>query len=127
LDRKEGKITSEGNKSGDARNVGEAAGAGAGIGAIAGAVGGRPGLGVGVGAAAGAATGLPGVFLSRGSEAVLAKGTQLDMVLDRDLSFTTPETTFPASGARISVDTSSGPVSQKDRSSGVPGLSRRFP
>src|SRR5213593_487722 len=39
LDRTEGRITSEGNKSGDARSVGEATAGGATIGAIAGAAG----------------------------------------------------------------------------------------
>lgn len=127
LDRKEGKITSEGNKSGDARTVGEAAAGGATIGAIAGAAGGRPGFGVGVGAAAGAAAGLAGVLLSRGPEAVLAKGTQLDMVLDRDLQFTEDEVTFSNALQRINVDTSSGPSSQKDRSREMPRLGRRYP
>jgi hypothetical protein len=31
---------------------------------------------------------------SRGPEAILEKGTQLDMVLDRDLRFSTEEVTF---------------------------------
>lgn len=126
LDRKEGKITSEGNKGGDARNVGEAAAGGATIGAIAGAAAGRPGFGVGVGAAAGAAAGLAGVLFSRGPEAVLSKGTQLDMVLDRDLAFTAAELAFPNSGQRVSVDTSPGPVSRKDRE-GIPRLGGRYP
>ncbi len=127
LDRKEGKISSEGNKGGDARNVGEAGAAGASIGVIAGAAGGRPGLGAGVGAAAGAAAGLVGVLLSRGPEAVLAKGTQLDMLLDRDLNFTETEVTFQGGLQRISVDTSGGPASQKERQSNVPHLGRRLP
>lgn len=126
LDRKEGRITSEGNKGGDARTVGEAAGGGATVGAIAGAAAGHPGMGVGVGAAAGAAAGLIGVLLSRGPEAVLAKGTQLDMVLDRDLSFNEAEIQFPNAAQRISVDAGGGPTSQKDRSE-VPRLGRRYP
>ena len=127
LDRKEGKITSEGNKGGDARNVGEAAAGGATVGAIAGAAAGRTGLGVGVGAAAGAAAGLAGVLLSRGPEAVLAKGTQLDMVLDRDLTFTPAEINFPSATQRISVDAGGGPISQKDRNRDIPRLGRRYP
>lgn len=128
LDRQEGKITSEGNKSGDARSVGEAAAGGASIGAIAGAAGGRAGFGVGIGAAAGAAAGLVGVLLSRGPDALLAKGTQLDMVLDRELSFTTEELNFSAASQRISVDAGAGPVSQKDRDGNrLPRLGRRYP
>ena len=94
FDQKEGRVTSESNKGGDARSVGEATAAGASIGVIAGAASGRAGLGLGVGAAAGAAAGLIGVLASRGPEAILEKGTQLDMVLDRDLFFTEEEVTF---------------------------------
>ncbi|MCX6628702.1 MAG: hypothetical protein NTW28_13865, partial [Candidatus Solibacter sp.] len=50
LDRVEGKVKSEGNKSGDAKSVGEAAAAGASIGVIAGGATGHYGLGAGVGA-----------------------------------------------------------------------------
>jgi type IV secretion system protein VirB10 len=122
LDREEGKIKGEGNKSGDARTVGEAAGGGATVGAIAGAAGGRPGMGVGIGAAAGAAAGLIGVLLSRGPEAMLPKGTQLDMVLDRELSFSDAEVQFPNTPQRITVDTGTGPVSQRNSGSGIPRL-----
>src|SRR5436189_5827443 len=45
LDRAEGKVHSEGNKSGDARTVGEAAAAGASIGTIAGGAAGHYGMG----------------------------------------------------------------------------------
>jgi hypothetical protein len=91
LQKDEGKIRSEGNKGGDARTVGEAAAGGASIGAIAGSVGGRPGMGVGIGSAAGAAAGLAGVLFSRGPDAVLARGTTLEMVLDRPLVFDVTE------------------------------------
>src|SRR3974390_1087792 len=58
LDKNEGKIKSEGNKTGDARTIGQTAAAGAGIGAIAGSDAGHAGMGAGIGAAAGAAAGL---------------------------------------------------------------------
>ena len=48
-------------------------------------------MGAGVGAAAGATAGLVAVLLSRGPDAVLAKGTTLEMVLDRPLQFTPEE------------------------------------
>jgi len=118
LDRREGKITSEGNKSGDLRTIGEVAA----IGSISGAAAGRSAVGMGVGVAAGAAAGLVGVLLSRGPDAILAKGSQLDMVLDRDLTFAPSEINFPTPAQRIVVDTSPGPVSGKDRSGGVPRL-----
>src|SRR4051794_36838186 len=62
LDRSEGKVKSEGNKGGDVRTVGEAAGAGASIGMIAGSAAGHTGMGAGLGAAAGAAAGLIGIL-----------------------------------------------------------------
>ena len=75
LDRKEGTIKSEGNKSGDVRTVGETAAAGASVGALAGSMSGAAGLGAGIGAAAGATAGLMGVLFTRGPEAVLAKAS----------------------------------------------------
>jgi type IV secretion system protein VirB10 len=47
----------------------------------------RSAAGVGIGAAAGAAAGLAGVLLSRGPDAVLPRGSSLEMVLDRPLAF----------------------------------------
>ncbi len=124
LDRAEGKVRSEGNKSGDARNVAEATAAGASIGAIAGgASGGHYGMGAGIGAAAGAGAGLMGVLLSRGPDAVLAKGSTLEMVLDRPLQFEESELytgPLPRAG-----DGGGGPLpSQKD---GGTLTRRRFP
>lgn len=94
LDRAEGKVKSEGNKTGDARTVGEAAAAGASIGVIAGNAAGHMGMGAGIGAAAGAAAGMAGVLFSRGPDAVLAKGSTLEMVLDRAISFNESELNF---------------------------------
>jgi len=96
LDRDEGKVTGDGNKSGDVRTIGEAAGAGASVGTIAGAATGHPGMGAGVGGAAGAAAGLAGVLLTRGPDVTLAKGTTVEMILDRPLAFDEDELTTPA-------------------------------
>jgi hypothetical protein len=79
VERGEGKIQGGTNKAGDAKTVGGATAAGAGIG--------RLGGNTGAGAAAGAAAGLAGVLLRRGPEIILAKGTSMEMVLDRDLKF----------------------------------------
>lgn len=92
LDKSEGMVKSEGNKAGDARVVGEAAGAGASIGVIAS----RTAMGAGIGAAAGAAAGLIGVLATRGPDAVLPRGSTVEMVLDRPISFNTGELTFTA-------------------------------
>jgi type IV secretion system protein VirB10 len=91
LNRSEGRIEGEGNKAGDAKTVGETTAAGAGIGTIAGAATGHYGLGAGIGAAAGAAAGLAGVLSSRGPEVVLPPGTTMELVLDRDLRFTSAD------------------------------------
>jgi type IV secretion system protein VirB10 len=94
LDRQEGKIRGESNKAGDAATIGETAAAGASIGAIAGGVNGHYGMGAGIGAAAGAAAGLMGVLLSRGPDAVLAKGSTIEMVTDRPIIFQASELNF---------------------------------
>ncbi len=94
LDQKEGVVKSDSNKGGDAKTVGEVAASGASIGAIAGAAAGHAGMGAGVGAAAGAAAGLAGVLLTRGPDAILAKGSTIEMVLDRPLVFDANEVNF---------------------------------
>jgi hypothetical protein len=94
LDREEGKVLSETDKGGDMRTIGEAAGAGATAGGVAGSAAGHAALGVGIGAAAGAAAGLIGVLASRGPDAVLAKGSTVEMVLDRELKFSESDVTF---------------------------------
>ncbi|MGD0498271.1 MAG: hypothetical protein ABSC23_07530 [Bryobacteraceae bacterium] len=94
LDRAEGKIESEGNKSGDLQTVGETTAVGASVGAIAGNAAGHAGMGIGVGAGAGLAAGLIGVLVTRGPDAVLEKGTTVEMVLDRNLTFSASELDF---------------------------------
>ena len=95
LDRKEGSIKSEGNKAGDTRTIAETAASGASIGAVAGGMAnGRPGLGAGIGAAAGATAGLIAVLVTRGPDAVLARGTTMEMVLDRPIGFQTNDLDF---------------------------------
>ncbi len=123
FDKSEGKIKSEGNKSGDARNVGEATAAGASIGVIAGGATGHYGMGAGIGAAAGATAGLMGVLLSRGPDAVLAKGSTIEMVLDRPLNFEASELNF---GAMQPAHVSDGPgPAPSNKNSSI--SRRRFP
>lgn len=113
LDKSEGKIKGEGDKAGDVKTVGEATGAGATIGGLAGAAAGHAGLGAGLGAAAGATAGLLGVLLTRGPDAILAKGTTMEMVLDRPLEFNTAEIDFHNSMPR--AQSSDGPGPQPSR------------
>lgn len=123
LDRSEGAIKSEGNKSGDVRTIGETAAAGASIGALAGSAAGAAGMGAGIGAAAGATAGLVGVLLTRGPEAVLAKGTTIEMMLDRTVSFDETELDFSNSpGRRVSTNDAGGPLPSRK----TPAV-RRFP
>lgn len=126
LDHKEGTIRSEGNKAGDVRAVGEAAAAGASIGALAGSVNGAAGMGAAIGAGAGAAAALVGVMFTRGPDAILAKGTTIEMVLDRQVRFEESELDFTNANLRRSSDSSNGPLpsSRTPYPSRVPG--RRF-
>ena len=125
LDRKEGKVISEGNKGGDAKTVAEAGLAGTSIGLIAGAAAKNVGMGAGVGAGAGLAAGLAEVLLTRGPDAVLAKGSTIEMITDRPIAFSESELNFsnaPAGSGHYS-DGGGGP--QPSQKQG--GLSRRFP
>jgi type IV secretion system protein VirB10 len=124
LDRDEGAIRSEGNKAGDVRTIGETAAAGASIGALAGSAAGAAGMGAGIGAAAGATAGLVGVLMTRGPEAVLAKGTTIEMMLDRTVSFDETELDFSNSpGRRVNTNDSNGPLPSVK----TPPIKRRFP
>lgn len=94
MEKTEGKVISDGDKLGDVRTVAETTSAGASIGSIAGAATGHVGMGLGVGAAAGAAAGLIGVLATRGPDAILQRGSTVDMVLDRPLTFTETDLNF---------------------------------
>jgi hypothetical protein len=114
FDKSEGKIQSEGNKASDARTVGEAAAAGGSAGLIAGAAAKHVALGGGIGAAAGATAGLMYVLLTRGPDAVLAKGSTVEMVTDRPLQFEKNEIDFGAIPPGRFSAVSSAPPAAKD-------------
>jgi hypothetical protein len=124
---KEGTIKGDSNKGGDVRTIAEAAGGGASIGAIAGSAAGHAGMGAGIGGAAGAAAGLAGVLLTRGPDAVLAKGSTVEMVLDRPLMFEASEVNFTSMGGSGHFsDGGSGPA-PANKSGGLLGTGRRLP
>jgi hypothetical protein len=126
LDKKEGEIQGDSNKGGDARTVGEGAATGAGLGAIVGSTAGHAGMGAGIGAAAGAAAGIAGVLLTRGPDAVLAKGSTIEMILDRPLIFAASEVNFASTGGAGHFSDGGGPVpSHKDAGTSSPA--RRLP
>ncbi len=100
LDKKEGKVVSDGSKGHDAATVGTIGAAGASIGAVAA----RSATGAGVGAAGGILVGLATVLLTRGPDASLERGSTLDMVLDHEMTFKPEEVNFtnaPAGGMRV--------------------------
>lgn len=118
LDREEGKIKGDTNRTGDLKTVGTTTS----IGVAAGSIATRTASGAAIGAAAGAAAGLVGVLLTRGPEAVLAKGTTLDMVLDREVTFEEGELNFTGSVPnRLSRD-ESGPIPSKRNTLGTPRI-----
>ena len=83
VDRNEGTIKGSGDRGGDAKTVAT----GAGIGATIGGVAGRSVGTAGMGGAAGAAAGLATVLMKRGPDPSLPRGTQVEMVLDRELRY----------------------------------------
>jgi type IV secretion system protein VirB10 len=91
VDREEGKVSGERDTGHDVGRVATTTGAGASIGGVAGAASGHAIQGVGIGAAIGAAAGLATILGKRGPEATLPRGTTLEMILDRDISFTPAE------------------------------------
>ena len=109
LNKNEGKVEGEGNKGGDARTIGESASAGTSVGVIAGAAAGHAGMGAGIGAAAGAAAGILGVLLTRGPDVVLARGSTVEMVLDRAVHYDATELDF-TNGMRPVAVTDAGTV-----------------
>ena len=91
LDKKEGKITGEGTKASDAAIIAGTAATGAGLGTLVGRSSGAAGKGLGIGAGVGTVAGLIGVLSSRGKDVMLSAGTTMELVLNRDLSFSADE------------------------------------
>jgi type IV secretion system protein VirB10 len=80
-------------------------------------------MGAGIGAAAGAAAGLIGVLATRGPDAVLSRGTTVEMVLDRNISFDENELNFAGS----QPPRTSAPPGPPPAGNGVLPAARRFP
>ena len=109
FDRETGAIKSEGTKGEDAQDIATTTAAGASIGTIAGAVGGRTGAGVAGGAIAGAALGVAKVLLTRGPDAMLDRGTHIEMILERELRFEEDELDFENPVGRPTGGNGQGP------------------
>jgi type IV secretion system protein VirB10 len=116
LDRENSKIKGPGDKSGDTATVVRTTAEGAAIGTAVGAAAGHIGTGGLIGLAGGATGGLIGVLASRGPEAVLPRGSSVEMVLDRPLIYRPAEldqTGAPARGQSVIL---AAPAQTKTRS-----------
>lgn len=107
FDRETGTVKSPGTKGEDAGDIATIAATGASVGTVIGALGGRTGTGLGVGSAAGAAAGVGKVLLTRGAEAMLERGTHIEMLLEQDLHFSEDE--IPNVGSVSGSRTNIGP------------------
>ena len=125
LEKSEGKVVSESGKSNDARTVAVTGASGGLIGAGLGGEAGHMGEGAAIGAGAGVAAGVMMAMLSRGPDATLTRGSTIEMVLDRPISFTGEEIDFRSSPNPTNFSDGSGP-SPAQKSGSVPGL-RRLP
>jgi hypothetical protein len=125
LDKGEGKVISEGGKGTDAKTVAVAGAGGGLLGAGLGGEVGHMGEGAAIGAGAGAAAGLMLALLTRGPEATLPKGSTIEMVLDRQISFNGEEIDFRNSPNPANFSDGSGPAPAQ-KTGGVGGL-RRLP
>ena len=103
LQREGNKVQSAGDKKGDVGTVVGASTAGTIIGAGLGGASGHAGAGGAIGAGAGAAAGLLGVLMTRGPDAVLTKGSTVEMVLDRSLSFGESDLNFTNAPPRATL------------------------
>jgi type IV secretion system protein VirB10 len=125
LEKSEGKVISEGGKSTDAKTVAITTGSGGLIGAGLGAEIGHIGEGAAIGAGAGAAAGVMMALLTRGPEAALPRGSTIEMVLDRPISFNSEELVSPMSPTPANFSDGSGPAPSQ-KTGGVGGM-RRLP
>jgi len=127
LEKSEGKVVSESGKSTDAKTIGVTTASGGLIGAGLGGEngGGHMGEGAAIGAGAGAAAGIMIALLTRGPDASLPKGSTIEMVLDRPISFTPDELISPNSPTPANFTDGAGPGSGQ-KSDGIHGM-RRLP
>lgn len=110
LERKEGKIQAESGKANDAKTVAVTTASGGLIGAGLGSQVGSMGQGAAIGAGAGAAAGVMMALLSRGPDASLPKGSTIEMVLDRPISFNTEEVDFRGAAPPANFTDGAGPT-----------------
>lgn len=122
LKREQSKITGPGDKMGDVGSVMTTTTAGTVIGSGVGAAAGNVARGAGIGVGAGAAAGLLGVLLTRGPDATLSKGSTVEMVLDRQLTYQDSELDFSNAPPRAAISDGGSRPAQPQR-----GLAPRWP
>jgi type IV secretion system protein VirB10 len=113
LKREDSAIKGAGNKKEDADTVIGTTVAGGAVGAGIGAATGHLGGGSAIGLGAGAAAGLIGVLMTRGPDATLTKGSTVEMVLDRPLTFTPEDLDMSRAPARATLSDGAPPTTQK--------------
>jgi hypothetical protein len=118
LKREQSAVKGPGNKAGDVGTVAQTTTAGTVIGSGIGAAAGNVARGAGLGVGAGAAAGLLGVLMTRGPDATLSKGSTVEMVLDRPITFETSDLDFAnaAPGTALSEGVGTQRQSQRQRS-----------
>ncbi len=122
LKREQNKISGPGDKSGDLGTVIGTTAAGTVIGSGVGAAAGNAARGAGIGAGVGAAAGLLGVLMTRGPDAILPKGSTVEMVLDRPLTFNEDELNFSNAPPSRGLSEGTAPAAPQRR-----GLGSRIP
>jgi hypothetical protein len=117
LTKEQSTVRGPGDKKGDVGTVVGASTAGTVIGSGVGAAAGNVENGAGVGVAAGAAAGLLGVLTTRGPDATLNKGSTVEMVLDRSLTFDESDLDFSNVPPHAAASSNQGgsPASQQRR------------
>jgi len=113
LKREDSAIKGAGNKKEDADTVIGTTVAGGAVGAGIGAATGHLGGGSAIGLGAGAAAGLIGVLMTRGPDATLTKGSTVEMVLDRPLTFTPEDLDMSKAPPRATLSDGAPPATQK--------------
>lgn len=122
LHREQNKISGPGDKKGDVGTVVGATAAGTVIGSGVGAAAGNVARGAGIGAGAGAAASLVGVLLTRGPDATLSKGSTVEMVLDRSLTFQASDLDFSNVPPRAALSEGGARTPQQQRRRLSPGI-----
>jgi len=123
LDTKEGVVQGDSNKGGDMKTIATGGLGGASLGGLIA----QNGMGAGIGSAAGAAAGIAGVLMTRGPEAELSKGSTVEMILDRPLTFEPGELSSASIQPAVRYSDGPGPQQQGNRNEGLSSPIHRSP